>query len=420
MIELLSEERGVKKVATIKVVGVGGAGGNTINSIIASGWQDDITFIAINTDAQALEQSHAQHVIQIGVKSTKGLGSGTDPELGKRSAEEDMDKILDAVGDADIVFLTAGMGGGTGSGALPVVARTLKEQGILSIAIVTKPFLFEGKRRARVADMALDVLKKEVDTLIVIPNQKLLEVVDASSSMIDAFARINEVLSQSIKGISDIITKPGHINVDFADVRTIMKDRGLAVMGTGRATGINRAREATLQAIESPLLENMSIEGARGVLLNITGSRNLGLHEISAAASLIYERADEEANIILGSVIDEAMGDEVSVTIIATGFIQKPAAPVSIETVSAALLAQQLVQEVKKEAPVQVAPVAKEEVALVKEEVSVAPAREVEVDAGRDSDPVVAAIAHEEVVDVTDLDVPAFMRREASLKDNLE
>jgi cell division protein FtsZ len=413
MIELASEERG-KKIATIKVIGVGGAGGNTINSIIASGWQDDINFIAINTDAQALEQSHAHHVIQIGVKSTKGLGSGTDPELGKRSAEEDMDKILETVSDADIVFLTAGMGGGTGSGALPVIARALKEHGILSIAIVTKPFLFEGKRRARVAEMALDVLKKEVDTLIVIPNQKLLDVVDATASMIDAFARINEILSQSIKGISDIITKPGHINVDFADVRTIMKDRGLAVMGTGRSTGVNRAREATLQAIESPLLENMSIEGARGVLLNITGSRNLGLHEISAAASLIYERADEDANIILGSVIDETMDDEVSVTIIATGFIQKPAPTMSIEQVSAALLAQQLVQEtkVKEVSVVQVAH---------QVEVAIAPAVEAapEVLIVKEVEIVVAAVA-QEPVDISDLDVPAFMRREASQKDSLD
>lgn len=321
MIEFAHEET-KKSAASIKVIGLGGAGGNTINSIVASGCQG-IEFIAVNTDAQALDLSKAHHKVHIGVKSTKGLGTGANPELGKRAAEEDLDKIMHAVGDADIVFLTAGMGGGTGSGALPVVAQALKDQGILSIAVVTKPFLFEGKRRANVATNALDIVKKAVDTLIIIPNQKLLEIVDPAMSMINAFAMINTVLSDSVKGISDIITKPGHINVDFADVRAIMRDMGLAVMGSGRASGPHRAQEAALQAITSPLLENMSIDGARGVLLNITGGENLGLHEISAAATIIYERADQDANIILGSVVDPSMKDEVSITIIATGFIPK-------------------------------------------------------------------------------------------------
>lgn len=402
MIEMITEE--AKKIASIKVIGVGGAGSNTVNNIIEHKNSDvawkGIEFAVINTDAQALELSKAEHKIQIGVKSTKGLGSGTDPDLGKRAAEEDMDKILEVVNDADIVFLAAGLGGGTGSGALPVIARTLKEHGILSIAIVTKPFLFEGKRRARVAESALEILKKEVDTLIVIPNQKLLDVVDQKSSMIDAFERINQVLSQSIKGISDIITKPGHINVDFADVRTIMKDRGLAVMGTGRAVGAHRAQEATLQAIESPLLENMSIEGARGVLLNITGSKNLGLHEISAAASLIYERADEDANIILGSVIDESMGDEVSVTIIATGFAHK-----KIESEHVKVAAPEVVQEVAK----------KEEVKVAVEAVAIAPA--VEMPAQKEEVRLFDTATNEKgELDITDLDVPAFLRRDVSQK----
>jgi cell division protein FtsZ len=318
MIDLVKQEHETR-AASIKVIGVGGGGGNTINSIIDSGYEG-IEFVAANTDAQALNLSKASLCLQIGIKSTKGLGTGANPELGKRSAEEDMDKILEAVGDADIVFLTAGLGGGTGSGALPVIAHALREKGTLCIAVVTKPFLFEGKRRAKVAEGALEELKRQVDTLIVIPNQKLLSIVDKHVSMIDAFSMINDVLGQSVKGISDIITKPGHINVDFADVRAIMKDGGLAIMGTGKAGGERRAEEAALNAVSSPLLENMNIEGAHGLLLNITGGPSLGLHEISQAAEVIYDQAEEDANIIIGSVIDESMGEEVSVTVIATGF----------------------------------------------------------------------------------------------------
>ncbi len=329
MINLVQEEHEVR-VASIKVIGIGGGGGNTINSIIESGY-NEIEFIATNTDAQALGLSKAQTKIQIGVKSTKGLGTGSNPELGKRAAEEDLDKILDAAGDADIVFLAAGLGGGTGSGALPVIAHALREKGILCIAVVTKPFLFEGKKRMRVAEQALENLKKEVDTLIVIPNQKLLDEVDPHVSMTDSLAMINEILGLSVKGISDIITKPGYINVDFADVRTIMKDRGLAVMGTARAKGENRAEEAAFNAIASPLLENMDIEGARGVLLNVTGGSSLSLHEISKIASVIYDQSQEDAHIIIGSVIDEDMGEEISVTVIATGFYHQEEGEVSRE-----------------------------------------------------------------------------------------
>jgi len=316
--EIEKQKQGIPSVS-IKVIGVGGAGGNTINSMIEVEGER-IEFIAANTDAQALNLSKAQHTVQLGIKSTKGLGTGSNPELGKRAAEEDLEKVMEFLSDADIVFLTGGLGGGTGSGGLPVIAHALKEKGVLSIAVVTKPFLFEGKRRAAVAESSLEYLKKEVDTLIVIPNQKLLEVVDRNVSMIDAFAMINDVLNRSVKGIADIISKPGHINVDFADVRTIMKDMGLAVMGTGKAVGENRAQEAALQAIASPLLENMNIAGACGLLLNITGGTNLGLHEINEAASIIYEQAEEHANIIIGSVIDPELTDEVVVTVIATGF----------------------------------------------------------------------------------------------------
>lgn len=307
---------------SIKVVGIGGAGGNTINYIIQSGCLG-IEFIAVNTDIQALTLSKANQKIQIGVKLTKGQGSGANPEIGKRAIEEDLDKVMAAIGHADIVFLTAGLGGGTGTGVIPVLAKALREKNILSVAVVTKPFAFEGKRREAAADETIKHLKDVVDTLIVIPNQKLLDLVDQRVSMIDAFAIINNVLGQSVRGISEIITRPGHINVDYADVRTIMKDRGLAIMGTGRASGPNRAEEATLQAISSLLFENVNIHGARGVLLNITGGPNLSLHEMSHAASVIHDLAHEDANIILGSVIHEELHDEVIVTIIATGFEQK-------------------------------------------------------------------------------------------------
>lgn len=319
MIEFDSVELTRESTAKIKVIGVGGAGGNTVNSIIDAGCEG-VECVVVNTDAQALEHSKSQVKIRLGARTAKGMGAGANPEAGKRAAEETINEIMEHLEDADIVFLTAGMGGGTGSGALPVIARALKEREILTIAVVTKPFDFEGKKRALIADQAIKQLKQDVDTLIVMPNQNLLNVVDASTSMIDAFNLINAVLGQSVKSISEIITRPGHINVDFADVRTIMKDRGLAIMGTARASGQDRALEATLAAISSPLLESMNMKGSRSVLLNITGSKNLSLHEISQAASVIYDQADPDAQIILGSVIDESLGDDVQVTIIATGF----------------------------------------------------------------------------------------------------
>ncbi len=382
-------------IAAIKVVGVGGAGGNTVNSIIESGL-DNVECVVANTDAQALEFSQALHKAQIGVKSTKGLGAGTNPEVGKRAAEEDLDKVLNAVGDADIVFLAAGMGGGTGSGALPVIARALKEKGILTIAIVTKPFLFEGKRRSQIAEEAIEKLKKEVDTLLVLPNQKLLELVDEKVSMVDAFAMINEVLGQSVKGITDIITKPGHMNVDFADVRTIMKDMGLAIMGTGRASGENRALEAALNAISSPLLENMSVEGAHSVLLNITGGKDLGLHEISEAASVIYEQAADDANIILGSVIDETLSDELIVTVIATGFTQ------SIDVVHDTIVVP---SQTKKEEPIQ----------EIHQETHTEEHKFETQEAACQEEPPIAPVEEQKMsvlVDVNDLDVPTYMRKE--------
>jgi cell division protein FtsZ len=320
MLDLYQEDQKQGRFgACIKVLGVGGAGGNAVNSMIHDSDIDAVDFIVGNTDAQALEQSPASKKIQLGVKITKGLGAGANPDIGRRAAEEDLDEIMAHVTEADILFLTAGFGGGTGSGALPVVAHAAKEMGILTVAVVTKPFAFEGKRRLKHAEEAIKHLEGIVDTLIVVPNQRLLEIVDAKISMLDAFALSNNILKQAIKGISDIITKSGHINVDFADVKTIMKGMGMALMGTGRASGAARAKEAALKAISSPLLENVSIKGAKGVLINITGSTDLGLYEINEAASLVYEMVSPDAEIILGSVIDTSLGDEVMVTVIATG-----------------------------------------------------------------------------------------------------
>lgn len=319
MITIDDSNQQLATTAKIKVIGIGGAGNNTVNSMLHKEYDSGIEFIIANTDAQALNASEAPIKVQLGIKLTKGLGSGANPAIGKRAAEEDLDKITDVVHDADVVFLAAGMGGGTGSGAMPIIARALRERGILTIAIVTRPFTFEGKRRAKIANEAIAELQKTVDTLIVIPNQKLLESVEQDISMIQAFEMINDILYQSVKGIAYIMTKSGHINVDFADLRTIMKDMGQAVMGTGCASGQDRAIQATKAAISSPLLENIDIHGARGVLINISGGPSLSLHEINQAAGVIYEQADAEANIILGSVIDPTMSDDVIVTIIATG-----------------------------------------------------------------------------------------------------
>ncbi len=320
MIEICVEEKQTAIGACLKVIGIGGAGGNAVNSMINNAEIEAVNYLVANTDAQALNLSSSSIKIQLGSKITKGLGAGSNPDVGRRSAEEDIETILTHIEDADILFLTAGLGGGTGSGALPVIAKAAKDMGVLTVSIVTKPFVFEGKRRLRIAEDAIKVLKQSVDTLIVVPNQRLLEVADAKISMLDAFALSNDILKQAIKGISDIITKSGHINVDFADVKTIMKDMGMALMGIGRASGENRAREAAEKAISSPLLENISIDGAQGVLINITGGPDLGLYEINEAASMVYDMVSEDANIILGSVIDQNMNDELMVTVIATGF----------------------------------------------------------------------------------------------------
>src|SRR3990167_8319912 len=323
----LNEQAHDSSSVRIKILGIGGAGCNTVNSMMDSLDVEGVSFVVANSDLQSLRQSKANNKVQLGVKTNKGLGCGANPEIGRRSTEEDLDRILEHIGDADIVFIVAGMGGGTGSGGAPVVAKALKDRGILSIAIVTKPFSFEGKRRMMVAEQALETLKKEVDTLIVVPNEKLLSLVDRSVSMIAAFEMINKLLIHSVKSISSIISRSGHINVDFADLRTIMKGMGLAMMGTGSASGVNRAVEAAKKAISSELLENMDIKSARGVLLNVCGGPTLSLHEINDAANVIYDASNANAHVIVGSVIDLDMTDEIVVSVVATGFAPSVQAP---------------------------------------------------------------------------------------------
>ncbi len=304
--------------ATIKVIGVGGAGNNAVNRMIEAGIRN-VEFIAVNTDRQTLNESKASAKIQIGEKLTRGLGAGANPDIGLQAAEESRAEIAEVLKGADMVFVTAGMGGGTGTGAAPIVATTAKEMGILTIGVVTKPFTFEGKKRLAQAERGVASLKGKVDTLVVIPNDKLLQVIDRKTSMIEAFRMADDVLRQGVQGISDLISVPGVINLDFADVRTIMLDQGMAHMGIGSASGENRAEDAAKQAIQSPLLET-SIEGARGIIINITGGSDMGLHEANTAAELVQRSADPEANIIFGTVIDDAMGDEIQITVIATGF----------------------------------------------------------------------------------------------------
>src|SRR5262245_20834673 len=316
MIEL---EESLELGARIKVVGVGGGGGNAVNTMISAGLPG-VEFIAANTDAQALRSNLSPIRVQLGEKITKGLGAGANPQVGRKAAEEDMERIREYLTGADMVFITAGMGGGTGTGGAPVVARLAKDLGALTVGVVTKPFLFEGKKRMRQAEEGMRELKDSVDTLIAIPNQRLLSIAGRNMPILETFKKADDVLLQAVRGISDLITVHGLINLDFADVRTIMSEMGMAMMGAALSAGENRAVEAAQHAISSPLLEDVSIKGARGVLINITGGPTLSLHEVNEAATLIQEEADDEANIIFGAVIDESMGDEVRITVIATGF----------------------------------------------------------------------------------------------------
>lgn len=305
--------------ARIKVVGVGGGGGNAVNRMIEAGIEG-IEFLVANTDLQALKRSRAPIKIQLGSRLTKGLGAGADPTVGREAALEDTEKIIEVLEGADMVFVTTGLGGGTGTGGAPIIASLATELNALTVAVVTKPFHFEGRRRMLQAEQGLRELRESVDTVITIPNERLLHTVERNVSLADSFKVADDVLRQAVQGISDLITVPGLINLDFADVKAIMAGMGLALMGAGRASGEHRAMEATQQAISSPLLEEATIEGAKGVLINITGGPDLTLYEVNEASSIIREAADDDANIIFGAVIDDAMRDEMKITVIATGF----------------------------------------------------------------------------------------------------
>ncbi|EJL31045.1 cell division protein FtsZ [Brevibacillus sp. BC25] len=322
---MLEFDMDMESFARIKVIGCGGGGSNAVNRMIAGGLKG-VEFITLNTDAQALQLSSADIKLQIGEKLTRGLGAGANPEIGKKAAEESRDLIENALRGADMVFVTAGMGGGTGTGAAPVVAEIAKEMGALTVGVVTRPFSFEGRRRSQHGEIGIAALKEKVDTLIVIPNDRLLEIVDKNTPMLEAFREVDNVLRQGVQGISDLIAVPGLINLDFADVKTIMTERGSALMGIGVSSGENRAAEAARRAISSPLLET-SIDGARGVLMNITGGTNLSLYEVNEAADIVSSASDPDVNMIFGAVINEDLKNELVVTVIATGFEHAQRAP---------------------------------------------------------------------------------------------
>ncbi|HCL74004.1 MAG: cell division protein FtsZ [Gammaproteobacteria bacterium] len=308
----------IPQSAVIKVIGVGGGGGNAVHHMI-SNQVDGVDFICANTDSQALSNLKAKTVLQMGTSITRGLGAGANPEIGRQAALEDREQIADILSGADMVFITAGMGGGTGTGAAPIVAEVAREMGILTVAVVTRPFPFEGKKRSSIAEQGIELLSGSVDSLITIPNEKLLEVLGKEASLLEAFKAANDVLLGAVKGIADLIMHPGMINVDFADVKTVMSEMGMAMMGTGFASGEDRAREAAESAIRSPLLEDVNLQGARGILVNITAGENLSLGEFSEVGDTVEEFASDDATVVVGTVIDPTLGDEMRVTVVATG-----------------------------------------------------------------------------------------------------
>ena len=326
-------EENVNIGANIKVVGVGGGGSNAVSTMIDSG-MTGVEFIVANTDCQALNANKAPGKIQLGLELTKGLGAGANPDIGRRAAIESYNEVVEKLQGSDMVFVTAGMGGGTGTGGAPIVAKIARELGSLTIGVVTRPFVFEGKKRTKHADLGLQELKDNVDTLIVIPNQKLLAIAGEKMTLLDTFRRADDVLLEAVKGISDLINRRGLINLDFADVRTVMQGKGLALMGTGTAVGQNRAVEAATKAISSPLLDNIRIDGATGIIINVTGGPDLSLFEVNEASTLITQAAQEDADIIFGAVIDESMTEEIRVTVIATGFPDPDKRMLSVDTVS--------------------------------------------------------------------------------------
>ena len=418
--------------AKIKVIGVGGGGGNAINTMVA-GRLEGVEFIAANTDVQALSANRAEVKLQLGKTVSRGLGAGANPDRGREAALEVQDSIAEALAGADMVFVTAGMGGGTGTGAAPIIADIAKKAGALTVGVVTKPFLFEGNRRRKQAETGIDELRAAVDTLIVIPNQRLLSVAGESMSLADAFKRADEVLLNAVQGISDLITVHGLVNVDFADVRTIMAEQGMALMGSGRASGPGRAVEAMQAAISSPLLEDVTLDGAMGLLVNITGGSTLTLHEVDEAVSMAQAAADPDANIIFGSVVDERMESEVKITVIATGFARAEGARPRGTTARQATLPMASVAAVRREAPPPL-PVASRPAEPRAAEVRAAPARPLPTRAVAlppDEDlppaprprPVPATVrASRDVGPYTpaeedQYDIPAFLRRGGAPKD---
>jgi cell division protein FtsZ len=412
-----------KQAAKIRVVGVGGAGCNAVNTMIQSGLER-VDFIALNTDVQALAANKAPVRMQIGKELTRGLGAGANPEMGRHAATESREEIKALLQGADMVFVTAGMGGGTGTGAAPVVADIARELGCLTVGVVTKPFMFEGNRRRKAAEQGLQELKAAVDTLITIPNQRLLTMSSEPLPLLDSFRRADEVLLNAVQGISDLIQYHGYINVDFADVKTIMGEQGLALMGTGRASGEKRALRAMEQAISSPLLEDVSIDGARGLLINITAGRDITLQEINEAICIAQDSADPEANIIFGSLVDENARDEVKITVIATGFVSREAAPRRV-TLAEAPRAMPQQQPLLRAAapvptvtpapvmPVSAAPAREEMASLVpgKSSLTAPPPRSLSGE-HRVSPPSRVTSAREVTLDEDQYDIPTFLRRQ--------
>lgn len=399
--------------ANLKVVGVGGAGCNAVNRMIQSK-MDGVEFIIANTDIQALKTNSAPVKVQIGSKITKGLGAGANPEVGRQAALEDTDKIIELLEGADMVFITAGLGGGTGTGAAPIVASLAVELGALAVAVVTKPFSFEGKPRREKAERGLEELKECVDTVITIPNERLLQTVDRNVTLVDSFKMADDVLRQAVQGISDLIVVPGEINLDFADVKAIMSGMGMAVMGTGIGAGETRAVEAARNAISSPLLEEATIDGARGILINITGGEDMTLHEVAEASSIIHDSAHPEANIIFGTVIDKSMGDEMKITVIATGFNDlERRTSVPMRTMK-----EEPVRAQEQEAPIEVntVPEPREEEAIAADEKMPRGSRlafyrrenNPSLNFGNQSEAYGSRFTSED----TDLDVPTFLRKQ--------
>lgn len=395
----------IETFAKIKVIGVGGSGGSVINRMVSAKIRG-IEFIAMNTDAQALHHNQAPTKLHIGKTTTRGLGAGMDPDLGRRAAEESQDEIHDLLKGSDMVFVTCGLGGGTGSGAAPVVADIARDMGALTVAVVTKPFSFEGAQRKSVGDSALSELQDKVDTIITIPNDRLLQIIDKKTSLLDAFAIVDDVLKQGVQGIADLITVPGLINLDFADVRAIMENTGSALMGIGRASGESRAVDAAKAAIDSPLLE-LSIDGAKGILFTVSGGADLSMYEVNEAARIITSSADPNAKVIFGSVIDESLGDEVKITVIATGF-GKGARSAQPKKITAAMASpfERPAEEPRKNVFEPVAPAAQS----VRSESPAAPSFPPSAPASRPT-PRPEPMVPEKTKQEEDLEIPAFIRK---------